>query len=81
MTTGTRRNAAIRAIASSLVFDHDPPIIRSLDKARAAAGGVVDTLVGAGILDAGLYGYQGEPAAAPNGDAGVTTEAMFPVAD
>lgn len=69
----TPRAAAVRTIASSLVFDHDPPLLRSLDKARAAAGGVVDALVGAGILPA-LYGFQGEPAAA---DGDVESAPMF----
>lgn len=44
------RQSVIRAIASSLAFDADPPYLRSLDKARAAGAHITDALVQAGIL-------------------------------
>lgn len=44
------RAAAVRTIASSLVFDQDPPVLRSLDKAKRAAAEIVDALVAAHIL-------------------------------
>jgi hypothetical protein len=45
------RSAAVRIIASSLCFDQDPPPVRSLDKARVAAGDILDALAQAGMID------------------------------
>lgn len=58
------RAAAVRTVASSLVFDQDPPVVRSLDKARKAAGEIVDALVTAGILPAAYRYWPDETAAA-----------------
>jgi hypothetical protein len=46
-----QRAAAIRVIASSLCFDQDPPPVRSLDKAKVAAGAILDALAQAGMVD------------------------------
>ena len=45
------RGQAVRVVASSLCFDQDPPPVRSLDKARVAAGAIVDALAQAGMMD------------------------------
>ena len=45
------RGQAVRVVASSLCFDQDPPPVRSLDKARVAAGAIVDALAQAGMID------------------------------
>lgn len=52
--TSPTRTAIIRTIASSLCFDADPPAMRSLDRARVAAGQITDALVEAGALPAAL---------------------------
>jgi len=51
-TTGPRQSKSnvVRIIASSLCFDSDPPIIRNLGKAREAAAGIYDALVGAHVI-------------------------------
>jgi hypothetical protein len=61
-TPRPNRAALIRTIASSLAFDADPPYVRSLDKARAAAAGIVDALVDAGALDDTFREYTGNGA-------------------
>lgn len=47
----TNRAHAVRIIASSLCFDQDPPPVRSLDKAKIAAGAILDALAAAGMMD------------------------------
>lgn len=51
-TTAPRqsRSNVVRIVAACLCLDTDPPIIRNLTKAREAAGGIYDALVGAGII-------------------------------
>lgn len=65
------RAAAVRTVASSLVFDQDPPVVRSLDKARKAAGEIVDALVTAGILPAAYGDYDDLVAANVSGNGAV----------
>lgn len=68
--TNPTRSAVVRTIASSLAFDADPPILRSLDKARAAAGSIVDALVDAGMIElAGSAPADGVVAEFTNGQA------------
>lgn len=51
-TTAPRQSRAnaVRIIAACLCLDTEPPIIRNLTKARAAAGEIYGALVAAGIL-------------------------------
>lgn len=56
------RASAVRIIASSLAFDSDPPVLRSLDKARNAARAIVDALIDSQILDSEQFaGPPAEP--------------------
>lgn len=75
------RQSVIRAIASSLAFDADPPYLRSLDKARAAGAHITDALVQADILgpeyaDNSEDDYAGEVTS--NGHAGDVDTAPLP---
>lgn len=72
-----QRTAAVRTVASSLVFDQDPPVVRSLDKARTAAGEIVSALVAAGILPA-EYADTPEPVAELVTTNGAVVEVDFP---
>lgn len=75
-TPRPNRAALIRTIASSLAFDNDPPYVRSLDKARSAAAGIVDALVDAGALDST---YDNRTAHGDNGAPDPGTDALaFP---
>lgn len=47
----TTKAKAVRVVASSLCFDQDPPPVRSLTNARIAAGGIIDALVDAGMIE------------------------------
>jgi hypothetical protein len=56
MTYPIDRATAVRVIASSLCFDQDPPPVRSLDKAKIAAGAILDAMVQAGMIDVASQG-------------------------
>lgn len=57
-----------------MAFDQDPPVTRSLTKARAAADGIYDALVGAGVIVGdGTDGNGGRVAAADD-----DSEPLFP---
>lgn len=47
----TTRSHVIRVVASSLCFDQDPPPIKRLDQARAAAADITQALADSGVIE------------------------------